>query len=257
MRKGCDFDVFAVVTNNTHSEKKCRLVFGSCAVSYSGQVGGNCGFKDLLNVELAPGGGQSRVRRSHPGGFFDSFLIGYIACGLCIYPERAVPLRLNYSKYGDLLTDDSLIRLAVLLLDYSTREPALAVRNIVLKDPEIKVRVCAKAARRQAPKSAGCSLDCFSSVGCVLQILGEPKQNRRLAAEITLQNPLPEPLQDCCFSIEGANLTGGRVISERFAQAFLRSFISLSSNKRALVHHSQSCCVRFDWFSVHAQKCKV
>ncbi|XP_056885477.1 protein-glutamine gamma-glutamyltransferase 2 [Takifugu flavidus] len=155
-RKGCDFDVFAVVTNNTHSEKKCRLVFGSCAVSYSGYVGGNCGFKDLLNVELAPGG------------------------------ERKVPLRLNYSKYGGQLTDDSLIRLAALLFDYSTREPVLAVRNIVLTDPEIKVR-----------------------------ILGEPKQNRRLAAEITLQNPLPEPLQDCCFSIEGANLTGGHVISQR------------------------------------------
>lgn len=64
-----------------------------------------------------------------------------------IYPERAVPLRLNYSKYGDQLTDDSLIRLAVLLLDYSTREPVLAVRNIVLQDPEIKVKVCTKAVR--------------------------------------------------------------------------------------------------------------
>lgn len=59
MRKGCDFDVFAVVTNNTQSEKKCRLVFGSCAVSYSGTLGGNCGFKDLLNVELAPGAGET------------------------------------------------------------------------------------------------------------------------------------------------------------------------------------------------------
>lgn len=50
--------------------------------------------------------------------------------------------------------------------------------------------------------------------GC-LQILGEPKENRKLAAEIVLQNPLPEPLENCCFSIEGANLTGGRIISER------------------------------------------
>lgn len=55
MRKGCDFDVFAVVINNTQSEKKCRLVFGSCAVSYNGIMRGNCGFKDLLNVELSPG----------------------------------------------------------------------------------------------------------------------------------------------------------------------------------------------------------
>lgn len=59
MRKGCDFDVFAVVTNNTQSEKKCRLLFGSCAVSYNGLLGGNCGFKDLLNVELSPGAGES------------------------------------------------------------------------------------------------------------------------------------------------------------------------------------------------------
>uniref|UniRef100_A0A8D3D5S1 Protein-glutamine gamma-glutamyltransferase 2 n=1 Tax=Scophthalmus maximus TaxID=52904 RepID=A0A8D3D5S1_SCOMX len=154
MRKGCDFDVFAVVTNNTQSEKKCRLVFGSCAVSYSGTLGGNCGFKDLLNVELAPGA------------------------------ERRVPLRLNYSKYGSLLTEDNLIRLAALLMD--TAETRLAVRNIVLDNPEIKVR-----------------------------ILGEPKINRKLAAEITVQNPLPGRLENCCFSIEGANLTGGRVISER------------------------------------------
>lgn len=58
MRKGCDFDVFAVVTNNTQSDKKCRLVFGSCAMSYTGYMGGNCGFKDLLNVELSPGAGE-------------------------------------------------------------------------------------------------------------------------------------------------------------------------------------------------------
>ncbi|XP_061583720.1 protein-glutamine gamma-glutamyltransferase 2 [Cololabis saira] len=156
MKKGCDFDVFAVVTNNTNTDKKCRLLFGSCAMSYNGVMGANCGFKDLLNVELAPGG------------------------------ERRVPLKLNYSKYGGLLTEDNLIRLATLLMDYSTGESFLAVRNIVLDNPEIKVR-----------------------------ILGEPKENRKLAAEISLQNPLPEPLESCCFSIEGANLTGGRVISER------------------------------------------
>lgn len=62
MKKGYDFNVFAVVTNNTHVQKVCRLLLGSCAVSYNGVVGGNCGFKDLLNVELAPGGGRLPVR---------------------------------------------------------------------------------------------------------------------------------------------------------------------------------------------------
>lgn len=72
------------------------------------------------------------------GHFFNQ--IDSILC-VYIYPERAVPLRLNYSKYGDQITDDGLIRLAVLLFDYNTREHMLEVRNIVLKDPEIKVRV--------------------------------------------------------------------------------------------------------------------
>lgn len=57
------------------------------------------------------------------------------------FQERRVPLRLNYSKYGGLLTEDNLIRLAALLIDYSTGEPTFEMRNIVLENPEIKVRV--------------------------------------------------------------------------------------------------------------------
>lgn len=57
MRKGCDFDVYALVTNQTSVVKKCRLVFASRAISYDGAIGQECGFKDLLNVELQPGGG--------------------------------------------------------------------------------------------------------------------------------------------------------------------------------------------------------
>lgn len=139
MRKGCDFDVFAVVTNNTQSEKKCRLVFGSCAVSYSGVMGKNCGFKDLLNVELSPGAGEPSRQVAFTCLYARLFSldIEYIEC---VLPERRVPLRLNYSKYGDRLTEDNLIRLAALLID-SNKDATLAVRNIVLDDPEIKVRV--------------------------------------------------------------------------------------------------------------------
>ncbi|KAL7891540.1 hypothetical protein AOLI_G00010160 [Acnodon oligacanthus] len=156
MRKGCDFDVFAVVNNTTSVEKKCRLVFASRAMSYDGSIGQECGFKDLLNVELPPGG------------------------------ERKVPLRLNYSKYCNAITQDNLIRLGALLIDYSTRDAVLAMRTIVLENPEIKIR-----------------------------ILGEPKVNRKLAAELIVQNSLPDPLEACCFSIEGVNLTAGKTITER------------------------------------------
>ncbi|XP_041941056.1 protein-glutamine gamma-glutamyltransferase 2 [Alosa sapidissima] len=156
MKKGCDFDVFAVVKNKTASDKKCRLVFASRAASYSGILGNDCGYKDLLNVELPPEG------------------------------ERSVPLRLNYSKYCNSLTEDNLIRLVALLVDRGNGDMILAVRNIVLENPEIKIRV-----------------------------LGEPKMNRKLAAEITVHNPLPVPLTGCCFKVEGANLTGGKTITEK------------------------------------------
>ncbi|KAJ8400563.1 hypothetical protein AAFF_G00393320 [Aldrovandia affinis] len=155
MKKGCDFDVFAVVTNKTPASKLCRLMFCSRATTYNGILGKDCGYKDLINLQVAAG------------------------------EERRVPLRLNYCKYGLSITEDNLIRVAAFLTDYSNKEVTLAVRTVVLENPDIKIR-----------------------------ILGEPKMNRKLAAEITLQNPLPDLLEDCCFSVEGANLTGGKTITE-------------------------------------------
>lgn len=55
--------------------------------------------------------------------------------------ERKVPLRLNYSKYCNNLTEDNLIRLGALLIDYSTREAVMAMRDVVLDNPNIKIRV--------------------------------------------------------------------------------------------------------------------
>lgn len=46
------------------------------------------------------------------------------------------------------------------------------------------------------------------------QILGEPMQERKLVAEITLVNPLAEPLNNCTFVVEGAGLTEGQRIEE-------------------------------------------
>lgn len=75
MRKGCDFDVYALVTNQTSVLKKCRLVFASRGISYDGTIGEECGFKDLLNVELQPGGGVClRAQRK-----------GFLLVQLCMY----------------------------------------------------------------------------------------------------------------------------------------------------------------------------
>lgn len=94
------------------------------------------------------------------------------------YSEKSVPLRILYEKYCDCLTESNLIKVRGLLVEPASNNYLLAERDIYLENPEIKIR-----------------------------ILGEPKQNRRLVAEVSLRNPLMVPLSGCIFSVEGAGLT--------------------------------------------------
>ncbi|KAE8576457.1 hypothetical protein XENTR_v10004200 [Xenopus tropicalis] len=153
MNKGSDFDVFAVITNNREEEKQCRLMFCARTCSYTGEVGPECGMKDLLNLTLTP------------------------------QEEKRVPLRILYEKYGPTMTENNTIKLVAMLYDYSSKEIILAVRDIHVKNPSIKIKV-----------------------------LGEPKQKRKLVAEISLKNPLAEPLTGCCFTVEGAGLTAEQLV---------------------------------------------
>uniref|UniRef100_A0A8C4XB87 Protein-glutamine gamma-glutamyltransferase 2 n=1 Tax=Erpetoichthys calabaricus TaxID=27687 RepID=A0A8C4XB87_ERPCA len=155
MKMGSDFDVFAVITNNTPMAKLCRLMFCARAACYNSVMGIECGSKDLLNVQLQPN------------------------------EEKQIPLRVIYSKYCHAITDQNLIKLAALLIDYGTKDAILAMRDIYLENPPIKIK-----------------------------ILGEPKANRKMAAEISLINPLSESLDDCTFCMEGANLTQGKIIRD-------------------------------------------
>ncbi|XP_030067450.1 protein-glutamine gamma-glutamyltransferase 2 [Microcaecilia unicolor] len=151
MNKGCDFDVFFVISNNTPEERLCRLMLCARTVNYSGVLGTECGKKDLLNVTLPAHG------------------------------DKKVPLRILYEKYGNCLTQDNLIKLVALLYEYESKDIILGVREIYVKNPDIKVR-----------------------------ILGEPIQKRKLVAEITIKNPLTQPISDCKFTMEGAGLTEGQ-----------------------------------------------
>ncbi|XP_039353705.1 protein-glutamine gamma-glutamyltransferase 2 [Mauremys reevesii] len=155
MNNGCDFDVYAVISNNTETERLCRLMFCARTASYNGVMGPECGMKDLLNVILLP------------------------------HAEKTVPLRILYEKYGSCLTQDNMIKLVALLFEYQTGDIVLGVRDIYIKNPDIKIRV-----------------------------LGEPMQKRKLVAELTLTNPLSTPLSGCVFTLEGAGLTEGQKTQE-------------------------------------------
>ncbi|NXW62135.1 TGM2 glutamyltransferase, partial [Eurystomus gularis] len=152
---GCDFDVFAVINNNTDTERVCRLMLCARTASYNGTVGPQCGLKDLLNVTLEP------------------------------RAEKRVPLRILYESYGENLTQDNLIKVVALLTEYQTGDVIVAMRDVYVQNPEIKIR-----------------------------ILGEPMQNRKLVAEVSLLNPLAAPLSQCMFVVEGTGLTDGQQIKE-------------------------------------------
>lgn len=55
---------------------------------------------------------------------------------------------------------------------------------------------------------------CLGSNLSYLQILGEPMQNRKLVAEISLVNPLTVPLNGCVFVVEGTGLINEHFIKE-------------------------------------------
>lgn len=55
---GCDFDVFAVVNNNTDTERLCHLTLGARTASYNGTLGPQCGMKDLPDLTLQPWAGK-------------------------------------------------------------------------------------------------------------------------------------------------------------------------------------------------------
>ncbi|NXK11672.1 TGM2 glutamyltransferase, partial [Herpetotheres cachinnans] len=152
---GCDFNVFAAISNTTDTERVCRLMLCARTASYNGTVGPQCGMKDLLNVTLAP------------------------------QAEKTVPLCILYEKYRESLTQDNLIKVVALLTEYQTGDVIVAMRDVYIQNPEIKIRV-----------------------------LGEPMQKRKLVAEISLVNPLTDPLNNCVFVVEGAGLTDGQQIKE-------------------------------------------
>ncbi|XP_076596960.1 protein-glutamine gamma-glutamyltransferase 2-like [Chaetodon auriga] len=100
--------------------------------------------------------------------------------------KKHLSIRLEYDQYGSVITSDRLIQLSAVTVDKQTVEYHKTEKTIVLDEPDIEIK-----------------------------LLGEATVNQAVTAELTLLNPLPEPLQDCSFTIEGVGLTEGKPITER------------------------------------------
>lgn len=103
---------------------------------------------------------------------------------LPIGEERLIPLKLEYTQYGSALTPDRLIKLSAFAIDKATRHYHKADKTIVLDEPELEIK-----------------------------LLGEATVNKSITAELSMMNPLPEPLKDCCFNVEGVGLTQGKMLT--------------------------------------------
>ncbi|TDH10736.1 hypothetical protein EPR50_G00078560 [Perca flavescens] len=155
MSLGSDFEVYTVLTNNCLEARTCTFQFFADAVSYNGKLGNSCGFvSDKVEV---------------PSG-----------------EERRLFLRLDYDRYGSVITSDRLIKLSAIAIDKQVAEYQKAEKTIVLDEPDIEI-----------------------------ELLGEATVNQSVTAELTLWNPLPKSLQDCSFTVEGVGLTDGKPITAR------------------------------------------
>ncbi|XP_040927643.1 protein-glutamine gamma-glutamyltransferase 2-like isoform X2 [Betta splendens] len=101
---------------------------------------------------------------------------------------KRLTLKLEYNVYRSAITSDRLIQLVAFTLNKETTECSKAEKTIVLDEPDIEI-----------------------------QLMGEATVKQPVAVELTLLNPLPEPLQDCSFTIEGTGLTDGTPVTARVA----------------------------------------
>ncbi|XP_061592517.1 protein-glutamine gamma-glutamyltransferase 2-like [Cololabis saira] len=100
--------------------------------------------------------------------------------------ERRLSLQLDYDSYGPVITSDGLIQLSAISIDKQTIEYCKVEKTIVLDEPDIEIK-----------------------------LEGEAAVNQPMTVELTMLNSLPEPLQDCSFTIEVTDVTDGKPITEK------------------------------------------
>lgn len=98
--------------------------------------------------------------------------------------EKRLSLRLEYDRYGPAITSDRLIQLSAITIDKQITNYHKVEKTIVLDEPDLEIK-----------------------------LVGEVTVNQPVTAEMTMLNPLPEPLKDCSFTIEGIGLTDGKPVT--------------------------------------------
>ncbi|XP_008316246.1 protein-glutamine gamma-glutamyltransferase 2-like isoform X1 [Cynoglossus semilaevis] len=113
MVMGSDFDVYALLKNNSMESKTCNVKIFAKAVQYNGKRGKPCGYASG-KLEVPPG------------------------------EERRLPLRLMYDTYGPVITSDLMIQVSSITFDESSNYHR-AEKTIVLDEPEVEIKLMGRA----------------------------------------------------------------------------------------------------------------
>ncbi|KAM4563545.1 protein-glutamine gamma-glutamyltransferase 2-like [Odontesthes bonariensis] len=131
--------------------------------------------------------------------------------------EKRISLKLEYDLYGKAITSDRMIQLSAITIDKQTIDYNKAEKTIVLDEPEIEIK-----------------------------LVGEATLNEPVKTELTLLNPLPEPLQDCSFTIEGVGLTDGRPITAKIGTVDPKQEAKANIEFKPTIAGSGALLVNFD-----------
>ncbi|KAM6924660.1 protein-glutamine gamma-glutamyltransferase 2-like [Xenentodon cancila] len=131
--------------------------------------------------------------------------------------ERRLSLTLNYDSYGPVITSDRLIQLSVITINKQTVDYSIAEKTIVLDEPDVEIK-----------------------------LEGEAAVNQPVTVELTMLNPLPEPLQDCSFTIEVTGIMDSKPITAKVETVGARQEVKASIKFTPTVPGSGALLVNFD-----------
>ncbi|XP_038659000.1 protein-glutamine gamma-glutamyltransferase 2-like [Scyliorhinus canicula] len=108
---GADFEVSAVLTNQTSAMKNCRLILCAQTIMYNGESIQECSWNDLANVAIGP------------------------------HEEKRETLQVLYSNYGSSLRENNQILIVALAMEYEAEELVVARKVITLQNPSLRIKI--------------------------------------------------------------------------------------------------------------------
>ncbi|CAG6021231.1 unnamed protein product [Menidia menidia] len=142
--------------------------------------------------------------------------------------EKRISLKLEYDLYKNAITSDRIIQLTAITIDKETVDYHKAEKTIVLDEPEIEIK-----------------------------LVGEATLSQPVRTELTLVNPLPEPLQDCSFTVEGVGLTDGKPITAKVGTVGPKQEAKASIEFKPTIAGSGALLVNFDSDKLKNIKCSI